>query len=53
VNHEENVATSDPGFALQLKRDLFEEDFSRSYELKDPISVDWVDFLSDLVLEGI
>jgi phosphatidylserine/phosphatidylglycerophosphate/cardiolipin synthase-like enzyme len=52
VNHEENVATSDPGFALRLKQDLFEQDFSRSYELKDPISVDWVDFLADLVLEG-
>ena len=52
VNHEENIATSDPAFADQLKRDLFEQDFSRSYELKDPISVDWVDFLADLALEG-
>jgi cardiolipin synthase len=52
VNHEENIATSDANFALQLKKDLFEQDFSRSYELKDPISVDWVDFLADLVLEG-
>jgi cardiolipin synthase len=52
VNHEENIATSDPDFAVQLKKDLFEQDFSRSYELTEPISVDWVDFLADLVLEG-
>jgi cardiolipin synthase len=52
VNHEENIATSDPGFAAQLRKDLFEEDFARSYELKEPISVDWVDFLADLALEG-
>jgi phosphatidylserine/phosphatidylglycerophosphate/cardiolipin synthase-like enzyme len=53
VNHEQNVATSDPGFAAMLQHDVFEEDFARSYELKEPISVDWVDFLADLVLEGI
>ena len=52
VNHEENVATSDPAFAAELRKELFEQDFSRSYELTDPISVDWVDFLADLVLEG-
>lgn len=52
VNHEENIATSDPGFAEQLRKELFEQDFARSYELKDPISVDWVDFLADLALEG-
>jgi cardiolipin synthase A/B len=52
VNHEQNVATSDPAFASHLEKDLFQEDFSRSYELKDPVSVDWVDFLADLMLEG-
>ncbi len=52
VNHEQNVATSDPGFASRLEKDLFEEDFARSYELKDSVSVDWVDFLADLMLEG-
>ena len=52
VNHEENIATSDPGFTDQVKRQLFLQDFARSYELKDPISVDWVDFLADLALEG-
>ena len=52
VNQEENIATSDPGFAALLKRDLFEEDFARSYELSEPISVDWVDYLTDIMLEG-
>ena len=53
LNQEENIATSDPDFANELKRDLFEADFARSYELTQPISVDWVDFLADLVLEGL
>ena len=52
VNHEQNIATSDPTFVNRLKQELFEEDFARSYELSEPVSVDWVDFLADLVLEG-
>ena len=32
VCQEQNVATSDPAFAARLKRELFEEDFARSYE---------------------
>ena len=52
VNHEENIATSDANFAAQLRKELFDQDFARSYELKEPISVDWVDFLADLALEG-
>jgi cardiolipin synthase len=47
---EQNVATSDPAFAARVKRELFEEDFSRSYQLTEPISVDWMDFLADQVL---
>jgi cardiolipin synthase A/B len=47
---EHNVATSDPHFAARLKRELFEEDFSRSYELTRPVAVDWVDLLSDQLL---
>lgn len=50
---EENIASSDPGFAAKLKKDLFEEDFGRSYELQQPITVDWMDFLADLILEGL
>jgi phosphatidylserine/phosphatidylglycerophosphate/cardiolipin synthase-like enzyme len=52
LSQEDNIATSDPAFAARLKHDLFEEDFARSYELKEPISVDWIDFVADLVLEG-
>ena len=52
ICQEQNVATSDPAFAARLKRDLFEEDFSRSYELNEPVSIGWEDFLADLVLEG-
>ncbi len=47
---EQNIATSDPGFSAHLKKDLFDEDFSRCYELTAPIAVDWVDFLTDQVL---
>ena len=52
VNQEQNVATSDPAFAARLKRELFEEDFARAYELTQPISLEWVDFMADLLLEG-
>ena len=52
LNQEQNVATSDPNFAATLNRELFEPDFARSYELKDTISVDWVDFLVEGVLEN-
>ncbi len=53
VGQEQNIATSDPAFAARLRQELFEEDFSRSFELKQPISSDWVDFLADLLLEGL
>ena len=52
LSQEQNIATSDPAFAARLKHDLFEEDFARSYELNQPIAVDWVDFMADTVLEG-
>ena len=53
VNQEQNVATSDPAFAEELNRLLFQPDFARSYELTESLSVDWVDFLADLALEGL
>jgi len=53
VNQEQNIASSDPRFAAMMKQELFEQDFARSYELKEPISLEWADFLADLVLEGI
>jgi phosphatidylserine/phosphatidylglycerophosphate/cardiolipin synthase-like enzyme len=51
VAQEQNIATSDPIFAEHLAHDLFEQDFARSYELTQPISVDWVDSMADTVLE--
>ena len=49
---EHNVATSDPAFAGRVKRELFDADFASSYELTEPVSIEWVDFLADLMLEG-
>ena len=53
LSQEQNIATSDPAFAARLEHDLFEEDFARSYELNQSISVDWVDFMADTALEGL
>jgi phosphatidylserine/phosphatidylglycerophosphate/cardiolipin synthase-like enzyme len=39
MNFEANVATSDPKFAEEMKRDLFETDFARSRELTEPLAV--------------
>jgi phosphatidylserine/phosphatidylglycerophosphate/cardiolipin synthase-like enzyme len=52
LNQEQNIATSDPAFAACLKGELFEEDFARSFELKEPVSLEWMDVLADLVLEN-
>jgi cardiolipin synthase len=52
VNHEQNIASTDIRFANHVEQDLFEQDFARSYEMTEPLSVDWVDFLADLVVEG-
>ena len=50
---EQNIGTSDPQFSAELKNRLFKVDFERSYELDQYISVDWVDFLSDMMLENL
>jgi phosphatidylserine/phosphatidylglycerophosphate/cardiolipin synthase-like enzyme len=50
---EQNVATSDPQFASTVKRELFEADFERSYELTRPVSVEWLDSLADIVVESL
>jgi phosphatidylserine/phosphatidylglycerophosphate/cardiolipin synthase-like enzyme len=52
MNQEQNIATSDPAFAHCLKRELFEEDFARCSELNEPVSIEWMDVLADLVLES-
>ena len=53
ITLEQNVATSDPRFADRLKHDLFEQDFSRCYELSEPVSVEWMDFVAGALLEAL
>jgi cardiolipin synthase len=50
LNQESDLATSDPGFAARFKHELFETDFEKSYELKEPVSVGWSDHLADSIL---
>jgi cardiolipin synthase A/B len=50
LSAEQNMATSDPQFAEQLKAKVFEADFARSYELTEPISVHANDRVVDAVL---
>lgn len=52
VNHEQNVASADPQFVEDVRRRLFEADFARSIELSEPVSVDWMDVITNLLLEG-
>jgi len=47
---ENNVATSDVAFARHLRHQIFDADFSKSFELHEEIGVGWSDFLTDLVL---
>ncbi len=50
LNQEVNVATSDPGFAAEVRTRLFEADFARAHELLAPIPVGWTDRLAERVL---
>jgi len=43
LNQEVNVATSDPATVERLRRELFEVDFDKSHELREPIPVGWTD----------
>ena len=50
LNQEANLATSDPGSGTRFRRELFETDFEKSCELKEPVSVGWSDHLADSIL---
>lgn len=50
LNQEADLATSDPGFAARFRRELFEIDFQKSYELKELVPVGWSDHLADSIL---
>lgn len=52
VNHEQNVATTDPEFVSDVRTRLFEVDFARSLELQEPVNVDWLDLVTNVLLEG-
>jgi len=43
VSQELDVAFSDPATVAQLQRELFETDFKRSQELKNPVTLNWLD----------
>ncbi len=45
VSQELDVAFSDPATVDRLKQELFEKDFKRSRELKEPVELDWMDSL--------
>ncbi|MGC8830558.1 MAG: phospholipase D-like domain-containing protein [Verrucomicrobiia bacterium] len=49
-NQEINLATSDPDIANQLKQQLFEKDFNKSHLLKEPIQVNWTDYIAESIL---
>jgi cardiolipin synthase A/B len=50
---EHNISTSDHTFSARLKKDIFEADFNKSYELTRPVSTQWLDWLADIVVEGL
>ena len=50
LNREANLASSDPAFARRFRQEVFEADFARSHELKEPLAVGWSDYLVDTLL---
>jgi cardiolipin synthase A/B len=44
VSQELDVAFSDPATVDRLKQELFTPDFKRSRELKEPVTLDWLDW---------
>jgi hypothetical protein len=50
LNREANLATSDPGFAVRFRKELFEADFARSREVREALPVVFRDYLADALL---
>jgi cardiolipin synthase len=48
INKELNVTTSDPGAAADLIAQVFEPDFEKSTELKEPIPQRWTDYIIEV-----
>jgi phosphatidylserine/phosphatidylglycerophosphate/cardiolipin synthase-like enzyme len=53
VNGETCVATSDPGFAGALRRDLFERDFARATEVTVVPEAGWTTYVADFVADQL
>ena len=51
-NLEANIATSDPRFVDELRRDLFERDFADSHELTEPVAITGGDSFAEWVMSG-
>ena len=49
LNQEADIASSDAGLAERFRQELFETDFARSYEMKEPAAVGWTDHLAESV----
>jgi cardiolipin synthase len=43
VSQELDIGFSDPATVDRLKRDLFEKDFQRAREIKEPVPMNWLD----------
>jgi cardiolipin synthase A/B len=50
LTREADLASSNTAFARQFRQQLFEQDFARSRELREPLAVDWSDSLADTLL---
>jgi cardiolipin synthase A/B len=50
LNREGDLATSDPGFAQSMRQELFERDFAKSSELKEPVATKFGDNLADALM---
>jgi len=50
LNGEADLASSNAAFVHQFRQALFEADFARSRELREPLSVGWSDYLADALL---
>ena len=49
INQEMSIATSDPDTVNRLRRDLFEQDFLVSREIREPIVAGWSDYLYEVL----
>ncbi|HSD61421.1 MAG TPA: phospholipase D-like domain-containing protein, partial [Burkholderiales bacterium] len=53
INQETDLATCDPRFVDLLKRDLFERDFAKSRELKQPPTVGWGEYIAEFIADQL